>query len=197
MPRVAEALLRVRSRVLGPAGRELQDALAGSLHFTCAKRFVEQAAASRSPGGGSRLRPVLLDARSPGEFCLGRVPGSVNVPVLDDEARKHVGTLYKTQGQGAAVELGFKLIEPSLPALLATAEARLASSGQDSLEIYCARGGLRSRLLASFLGEALGVQATVIEGGYKAIRRHLVAGFDDPAAGSSKVVVVGGQWHAT
>ncbi|MDD2712467.1 MAG: rhodanese-like domain-containing protein, partial [Simplicispira sp.] len=41
---------------------------------------------------------TLIDARSPAEFALDHIPGAINCPVLDDEERCIVGTLYKQQG---------------------------------------------------------------------------------------------------
>lgn len=37
----------------------------------------------------------LIDVRSPAEFAEDHVPGAVNWPVLDDDERRIVGTLYK------------------------------------------------------------------------------------------------------
>ena len=36
----------------------------------------------------------IVDVRSPGEFAEDHVPSAVNLPVLDDSERAHVGTLY-------------------------------------------------------------------------------------------------------
>ena len=37
---------------------------------------------------------AILDVRSPGEFAEDHVPGAENWPVLDDEERRIIGTLY-------------------------------------------------------------------------------------------------------
>ena len=34
-----------------------------------------------------------IDVRSPAEFAIDHLPGAVNLPVLTDAERKHVGTL--------------------------------------------------------------------------------------------------------
>ena len=36
----------------------------------------------------------VIDVRSPAEFALDHVPDALNCPVLDDEERAYVGTLY-------------------------------------------------------------------------------------------------------
>jgi tRNA 2-selenouridine synthase len=48
----------------------------------------------------------IIDVRAPVEFVLGSVPGSVNLPLLQNEERHQVGTTYKQKGQAAAVALG-------------------------------------------------------------------------------------------
>ena len=40
-------------------------------------------------------RLPLLDVRAPIEFARGSLPGAINIPVLDDEERRLVGTEYK------------------------------------------------------------------------------------------------------
>ena len=37
----------------------------------------------------------IVDVRSPAEFAEDHIPGAINCPVLDDEERIRVGTLYK------------------------------------------------------------------------------------------------------
>ena len=38
---------------------------------------------------------AVIDVRSPSEFAEDHLPGAVNWPVLDDDERRIVGTLYK------------------------------------------------------------------------------------------------------
>ena len=37
---------------------------------------------------------AIVDVRSPAEFAEDHIPGAINCPVLDDEERRRVGTLY-------------------------------------------------------------------------------------------------------
>ena len=41
---------------------------------------------------------TLIDARSPAEFAIDHVPGAINCPVLDNDERRIIGTIYKQQG---------------------------------------------------------------------------------------------------
>lgn len=45
---------------------------------------------------------LVIDVRSPAEFALDHIPGSVNYPVLDNEERAKIGTLYKQVSPFAA-----------------------------------------------------------------------------------------------
>ena len=48
----------------------------------------------------------LIDVRAPIEYAAGAIPGSVNLPLMNDEERHLVGLCYKKNGQAAAVALG-------------------------------------------------------------------------------------------
>ncbi|MFZ9135042.1 MAG: rhodanese-like domain-containing protein, partial [Candidatus Puniceispirillaceae bacterium] len=37
----------------------------------------------------------IIDVRSPAEFADDHMPGAINLPVLDDDERAQIGTLYK------------------------------------------------------------------------------------------------------
>ena len=57
---------------------------------------------------------VLIDARSPSEFAEDHLPGAINCPVLDDEERRIVGTLYKQQGAFEAKRVGGAMVARNL-----------------------------------------------------------------------------------
>ena len=52
----------------------------------------------------------LLDVRAPVEFNQGAFPNAINIPLMNDKEREAVGTMYKEQGQDAAILLGAKLL---------------------------------------------------------------------------------------
>ena len=52
----------------------------------------------------------VIDVRARVEFEQGSIPGSVNLPVLSDQERHEVGLCYKTQGQEAAIALGYRIV---------------------------------------------------------------------------------------
>ena len=47
---------------------------------------------------------TVIDARSPAEFALDHIPGAINCPVLDDDERRIVGTIYKQTGEMLATK---------------------------------------------------------------------------------------------
>lgn len=121
------------------------------------------------------LTDIIIDVRSPGEFKEGHIPGAVNLPLLNDEHRVIVGTTYKKQGKFAAIQVGYELVNPIKPRLLD--ELMQLKGNQQNIRVYCARGGMRSRLMSEFF-EANGVDVTMLKGGYKFYRRHILSRID-------------------
>ena len=56
----------------------------------------------------------LIDVRSPDEYAHDRIPGAHNFPVLDNEQRARVGTLYKQVSPFDARKLGAVLVADRL-----------------------------------------------------------------------------------
>jgi tRNA 2-selenouridine synthase len=136
---------------------------------------LEQALLLRDQGA------LLLDARSPVEFAEGTIPGAINVPLLDNEQRHQVGTVYKQQGKGVARLLGVKLVAPKIPDMIDAVLAARHDSKQPVL-VFCWRGGMRSGALTNFLNLA-GLPALQMLGGYKVFRRHVLDFFGAQAWG--------------
>jgi tRNA 2-selenouridine synthase len=111
---------------------------------------------------------AIIDVRSPAEFAEDHVPGAVNCPVLDDEERARVGTLYK-QSPFEAKKLGAALVARNIARHLET-EFAGNPRGWRPL-VYCWRGGKRSGAMAHVLRE-IGWDAQTLEGGYKSYRRY-------------------------
>ncbi len=127
---------------------------------------------------------ILLDARSPAEHAQGEIPGSFNLPLLNDEERAKVGKMYKKKGQQEAVLLGYELVGPRFAQIVREA---LDAVGEGCAKIYCWRGGLRSNTLASILSTA-GIPSVVLRGGYKSFRRACLNLLEE----KKKIHVLGG-----
>lgn len=115
---------------------------------------------------------TLIDVRSPGEFALDHLPGAVNCPVLDDEERRIVGTLYTQRSAFEARKLGGALVARNIAAHLEGALLRDRPKGWRPL-VYCWRGGMRSGSFVAWL-RLVGWDAQQLQGGYKAWRSHVI-----------------------
>lgn len=133
----------------------------------------------------SDKRLPLIDTRSEAEFGHARIPGAVNIPLLPDEDRKVVGTIYKQQGHDAAVIKGFELTGPRFHQILSQS---LNQFPEKELMMYCWRGGMRSGIM-SWLHETTGFKVTRLKGGYKAFRGWVSSIFEN----DQKVIVLGGH----
>lgn len=115
---------------------------------------------------------AILDARSPAEFAEDHLPDAQSFPVLSNEERARVGTLYKQVSAFEAKKIGAVLVARNIAAHI---EARLFDKPKDWRPlVYCWRGGKRSGAFTHILRE-IGWDAHRLDGGYKAWRRHVVA----------------------
>lgn len=108
----------------------------------------------------------ILDARSEGEFEQGHIPGATNLPILNNEERKIVGTIYKQLGNQEAILKGFELVGPRFHAIIQ--DALILFPGK-KIMTYCWRGGMRSEIMSWLLSMA-GFQILRLKGGYKTYR---------------------------
>ena len=114
----------------------------------------------------------IIDVRSPTEFADDHIPGAVNCPVLSDEERARVGTLYKQDSPFAAKKLGAALVARHIAEHI---ETRFLERPREWRPlVYCWRGGKRSGAMGHVLRQ-IGWPACTLEGGYKSWRRHVVA----------------------
>jgi tRNA 2-selenouridine synthase len=113
---------------------------------------------------------AVIDARSPGEFALDRLPGAVNLPVLSDAERAEVGTIYVQESRHRARRLGAAYFARNIAGHLEESLSDRPPGFQPL--IYCWRGGQRSHAMATVLSQ-VGWPVTVLEGGYRTWRRHV------------------------
>ena len=115
---------------------------------------------------------TVIDARSPSEFALDHLPGAINCPVLDDEERRIVGTLYKQQGAFEARRVGGAMVAANLAKHLRERFAEQPATWRPL--VYCWRGGMRSGSMVQWL-RLVGWDAQQLAGGYKRFRGHVIA----------------------
>jgi tRNA 2-selenouridine synthase len=118
---------------------------------------------------------AIVDARSESEFALDHLPGAINWPSLNDAERALVGTEYKQVSPFAARKRGAVLVARNIARHIER-EAMDKPKDWQPL-VYCWRGGQRSGALALVLGQ-IGFRVHVLEGGYQAYRRAVVAALE-------------------
>lgn len=116
-------------------------------------------------------KAVFIDVRSPGEFAEGSIYGAINIPILDDDERKIVGTTYTQDSKIEAKRLGIKFVSPKLPRIFD--QIIELKKREQFLVVYCARGGYRSSAFASIFS-AIGVNLFKLTDGYKGYRKYIL-----------------------
>ena len=132
---------------------------------------------------------AIIDVRSPAEFAEDHVPGAISLPVLDNEERARVGTIYVQDSPFRARRLGAALVARNVARHLETALAD--KDGSFRPLIYCWRGGQRSGSMATILSQ-VGWRTAVLAGGYKTYRRLVTARLYDQSP-PLKLVLLDGR----
>jgi tRNA 2-selenouridine synthase len=131
---------------------------------------------------------TVIDARSHAEWQLDHLPGAFSYPVLTDDERVRVGTLYKQSSGFAAKKVGAALVARNIA-------RHLEDAFQDKPKnwrplIYCWRGGSRSGAFTHILRQ-IGWDAVQLEGGYKRWRAQVASELLTMPAAFSFVAICG------
>ncbi len=131
---------------------------------------------------------AIIDVRSPAEYTEDHVPGAINLPVLDNEERARVGTIYKQVSPFEARRLGASLVSRNIAAHIETSLKNKPARFRPL--VYCWRGGMRSNSMAIILA-SIGWHPALIEGGYRTWRRSVTAALDNEQADLPLIVIDG------
>ena len=112
--------------------------------------------------------PLYIDVRSPAEYEVDHIPGAVNLPIFDNDERREIGTLYKMVSREDAVRRGTEIGGRRIGAIIDS----LMVYRDREIVLYCARGGMRSKAVASLVN-SLGIKTRRLEDGYRAYRRFV------------------------
>ena len=115
---------------------------------------------------------AIIDVRSPSEFADDHIPDAINLPVLSDDERAEVGTIYKQTSPLKARQLGAQYAARNIANHI---DRLMEHDAEWRPMIYCWRGGQRSGSMARILAE-IGWVTTVMDGGYKTYREHVMTG---------------------
>lgn len=130
----------------------------------------------------------VIDVRTPLEFADDHVPGAINAPVLSNEERVMVGTLYKQVSPFEASRVGAALVARNIAAHLDTTFADRRQGWRPL--IYCWRGGMRSGSMTTMFN-MIGWRARQLDGGYKTYRSATLEALDRLPATLRYIVLAG------
>jgi tRNA 2-selenouridine synthase len=121
---------------------------------------------------------TIIDVRSPAEYAEDHLPDAINLPVLSDAERAHVGTIFKQDSPFTARKIGAALVARN--AARHIEDSLMQHGGGWQPLVYCWRGGQRSGSFTSIL-QQIGWRADIVAGGYQSYRR-MVSGrlYDQP-----------------
>ncbi len=114
---------------------------------------------------------IIVDVRTPKEYEQDHIPGSINIPIFDDDERAIIGTLYKQKGKEIAVKTGIEITSPKLEDFYQ--KYLMLSKQYEQMILYCFRGGMRSGSFVNFLGD-MGLNVLKLNGGYKSYRNYVL-----------------------
>ena len=132
---------------------------------------------------------TIIDVRSPLEYQEDHIIGSINCPVLYDQERIIVGTIYKKESTFRAKIIGSSLTARNIAKHIE--EKFINQKGSWQPLIYCWRGGQRSKAFSLILSE-VGWRTFQLEGGYKKYRNEVIS-FLNKVGSKLKIILISGK----
>ncbi|HEX7387793.1 MAG TPA: tRNA 2-selenouridine(34) synthase MnmH [Castellaniella sp.] len=130
----------------------------------------------------------VIDVRSPAEYADDHIPGALSAPVLDNQERALIGTIYAQESPFKATRLGAALVARHIADYLETLFADKPRNWRPL--VYCWRGGKRSGAMTSWLNQ-IGWRARQLDGGYKTWRNHVLSGLSSWPEGLRCIILTG------
>jgi len=132
---------------------------------------------------------TIIDVRSPLEYEEDHIIGSINCPVLNDQERIIVGTIYKKESTFKAKIIGSSLTARNIAKHIE--EKFINQQGSWQPLVYCWRGGQRSKAFSIILSE-VGWRTCQLEGGYKKYRNEVI-NFLNRIGSKLKIILISGK----
>jgi tRNA 2-selenouridine synthase len=132
---------------------------------------------------------TIIDVRSPSEFANDHIIGAINCPVLSDQEREKVGTIYKKESTFKAKIIGSSITARNIADHIENKFLEKKGSWQPL--IYCWRGGHRSKAFSIILSE-VGWRTYQLDGGYKEYRNSVVKFFENIGS-KLKIILISGK----
>ena len=137
----------------------------------------------------SKKYDTIIDVRSPSEFEIDHIVGAINCPILYDDERQKVGTIYKQISSFKAKIIGSSLSAKNIASHIE--KEFLEKKGSWKPLIYCWRGGQRSKAFSIVLSE-VGWRTYQLSGGYKEYRNDIIKYLDNTGM-KLKIILVSGK----
>ena len=137
----------------------------------------------------SKKYDTIIDVRSPSEFEIDHIVGAINCPILYDDERQKVGTIYKQISSFKAKIIGSSLSAKNIASHIE--KEFLEKKGSWKPLIYCWRGGQRSKAFSIVLSE-VGWRTYQLSGGYKEYRNDIIKYLDNVGI-KLKIILISGK----
>ena len=137
----------------------------------------------------SKKYDTIIDVRSPSEFEIDHIVGAINCPILYDDERQKVGTIYKQISSFKAKIIGSSLSAKNIAFHIE--KEFLEKKGSWKPLIYCWRGGQRSKAFSIVLSE-VGWRTYQLRGGYKEYRNDIIKYLDNIGM-KLKIILISGK----
>lgn len=110
-------------------------------------------------GGAADAYDLVIDARTPAEWAAGRLPGSINLPVWNDEERAQWANAAEAQRASLSVACALRNVARHIDETI-SALPRYAR-----LLVYSQSGSLRTKIWADAL-QTIGYRVEILPGGF-------------------------------
>lgn len=131
---------------------------------------------------------ILIDVRTAEEHMTESIPGSINIPIFNNDQRAEIGTVYVSGDVMRAKALGLKYAGAKAHDMYL--ELHNLVNDYNKLILYCARGGFRSSAPVN-LYKSLGLPIFKLEGGYKKYRQYINSHLPEIISKKSFIVLYG------
>ncbi|MCT4564117.1 MAG: tRNA 2-selenouridine(34) synthase MnmH [Maledivibacter sp.] len=119
---------------------------------------------------------IFVDVRSEDEFEEAHIPGSINIPILNNEERSEVGKIYRNESHEKAKILGLRYASHKLEGIYS--QISKLKKQYHNVIIYCWRGGMRSKSVCTILKTLQAGNIYRLAGGYKSYRKFVLDYFE-------------------
>lgn len=117
---------------------------------------------------------IFVDVRSEYEFQKETIPGSINIPILNNDERVEISTIYDAGDHECAKKLAIRYASVKLEDIYIRL---LDLSKNQNVCLFCYRGSMRSTVLFNIM-KSMGLDIYRLKGGYKAYRKYIIENLD-------------------